>query len=390
MPETAVAPAPARAAAVAVRPVESASDLAQFIDFPYRLYRDYPFWVAPLRRDTARALSPKRNAFFQHGRMQTFLARGADGAVVGRIAAIVNGKHLEKYADGNGFFGFFECADNQEAAFALFAAAEAWLAAQGLSGVRGPTNPTMNDICGLLVGGFDREPSVMMPYNPPYYAAFLEAYGFRRAMTMWAYYVHKKYVRTDKLKRGIELLRRRHPTVTLRTVDMKRFDEDAKAILDIYNDAWSRNWGHVPMTEAEFKQLTHEMKSVVDPNIVYLLEDDGKPFAFSISLPNVNQLLRHVRDGRLFPSGLAKLLAYGKLGHVYECRTLLMGIMQAYQGKGFDVMMNYETITQGPRHGYDASEMSWVLDVNEPLKNAVASLGGVVDKEYAMYEKAIG
>ncbi len=374
---------------VIVRPVEGKDDMRRFVQFPYTLYKDSPYWIPSLRRDTEHALDPEKNAFFEHGRIRTFLARDASGSVLGRIAAIVNGMHLKKYADGNGFFGFFECVERYEAAEALLDAASEWLRRQGLTGMRGPTNPSMNDICGLLVDGFDREPSILMPYNPPYYAPYLERYGFNRAMTMWAYYVHKKYVQTEKLRRGVELLKRRNPSVTLRKVDMSRFEEEARAILDIYNDAWSKNWGHVPMTDREFAQLGKEMKQVVDPNIVFILEDAGTPFAFSISLPNVNQILKHVPDGRLFPVGFAKLLAYAKLGHIYECRTLLMGIKQKYQGRGFDAMLNLATIEEGPRQGYDAAEMSWILDVNESMKNALHSIGGVVDKEYAMYEKPL-
>jgi hypothetical protein len=374
---------------VTVRPVASRSDRKAFVGFPYELYRRTPAWIAPLRHQVRHILSPKKNAFFEHGTIQPILAFGADGAVVGRIAAIVNGMHLRKYDDGNGFFGFFETIDDFSVAEALFDAAASWLAARGLRGVRGPTNPSMNDTAGLLVDGFDREPSVLMPYNAPYYEGFLERYGFRRAMTMWAYYIHKKYVTIEKLERGVEIVKKRNPGITLRTLDMGRFDEEARTILRIYNDAWSNNWGHVPMTDAEFAQLAGEMKQIVDPNIVFLLEDEGMPVAFSISLPNVNQLLRHVKDGRLLPTGLAKMLAYSKCGGLYECRTPLMGILRAYQGRGLDAMLNLAIIREGPRLGYDASEMSWVLDSNMRLRNSLESFGGVVDKEYALFEKSL-
>lgn len=373
---------------ITVRPATSRGDLRRFVQFPYALYADNPAWVAPLRRDLVHTLDPKKNAFFEHGQIQPFLAFDAAGEVVGRVAGIVNGMHLQKYQDGNGFFGFFECVERYEVASALLDAAILWLHEQGLTGLRGPTNPSMNDIAGLLVDGFDRQPSILMPYNPPYYAAFLEQYGFTRAMTMWAYYVHKKYVRIDKLRRGAELVRRRNPGLTVRTLEMDRFDEEARTILHIYNDAWANNWGHVPMTAAEFAQLAREMKQVVDPKIVFLVEDAGTPVAFSISLPNLNLALRHIPNGRLFPLGLPKLLAYATFGGIYECRTLLMGVLQKYQGRGIDALLNLATIEEGPRAGYDASEMSWVLDVNHRMRNALEDIRGVVDKEYAMYEKS--
>ncbi len=376
-------------APITVRPVRSRADLKRFIDLPYRLYHDTPAWVAPLRRDVGRTLNPKTNPFFEHGTIQPFLAEDARGTVVGRIAAIVNGMHLKKYDDGNGFFGFFETIEDETVARALLDAACAWLRQQGLTGVRGPANPSLNDTAGLLVDGFDREPSILMPYNFPYYEDYLTRYGFERAMTMWAYYVHKKYVRVDKLRRGVEIVRRRNPTVTVRKLDMSRIDEDARHVLDIYNEAWSENWGHVPMTPAEFQHLVRDLKQIVDPEIVYILEDAGTPIAFSVAIPNLNLALKHVRDGRLLPLGLPRLLGASTFGGIYECRMPLMGVRKKYHGRGLDSILIYETIVRGPQAGYDACEMSWVLDSNKVLLNALHSLGGVVDKEYAMFERSL-
>jgi len=371
-----------------VRPVQSKRDLKRFVDFPYTFYRDTPAWVAPLRQDAAKTLNPKKNPFFEHGRIQAFLAEDAGGVVVGRIAGIVNGMHLKKYDDGNGFFGFFECVERYDVAEALLDAAAGWLKKQGLTGMRGPANPTLNDVAGLLVDGFDRRPSILMPYNPPYHEAYLLQHGFTRAMTMWAYYIHKNFVNTEKMRRGVALVRRRYPNLSVRTLDMSRFDEEAHTIFDIYNEAWSENWGHVPMTTAEFVHLAKDMKQVVDPRMVFILEDAGTPVAFALSLPNINQALRHLSDGRLFPLGLPKLLAYAKFG-IYEVRMPLMGVRKKYHGRGLDAVVILETIDVGPSIGYDACEMSWVLEVNQVLKNAIVSFGGVVDKEYALFEKSL-
>ena len=371
---------------VSVSAVDSIRDRKRFVDFQYDLYRGNPHWIPPLRRDVYKALNPRKNAFFEHGDIRLFLAKDASGRIVGRIAGIINGMHLQKYDDSNGFFGFFETVDDYEVARALLDAVRDWLRLTGLKGVRGPTNPTMNDTAGLLVDGFDREPSVLMPYNASFYEDFLERYGFKRAMTMWAYYIHKKYVDTGKLRRGAEIVKKRNPGLKLRNIDMGRFAEESKAILHIYNDAWSRNWGHVPMTETEFAQLAKEMKQIIDPRIVYVLEDNGRPVAFSISIPNINQLLKRVNDGRLVPLGLPKMLAYANFGGLYEVRTPLMGILREYQGRGLDAILNLAIIEEGPIHGYDASEMSWVLDSNKVLRNALESFGAVVDKEYAMME----
>ena len=374
---------------VTVRPVASGRDRRRFLDLPYRHYAGDAAFVPPLRMDQAKTLDPAKNPFFEHGRAQLFLAEDAAGTAVGRIAAIVNGMHLRKYDDGAGFFGFYEAPDDEAAAAALLGAAAEWLRGQGLRSLRGPANPTLNDVAGLLVEGFDTEPSILMPYNKPYYEAQLRAYGFERVMTMYAYYVHEKYLDARKLERGAELVRRRNPGLRLRTLDMGRFMEEARVVMDIYNEAWSENWGHVPMTEREFEHLAADLKQVIEPDLVYLLELDGEPVAFSVTIPNLNQALKHVRGGRLFPLGLPTLLAYAKLGAVYETRMPLMGVRKAHHGKGFDAVLILETIQRGRRMGYDACEMSWVLETNKPLLNALDHLGAVRDKTYALFETAL-
>ncbi len=189
------------------------------------------------------------------------------------------------------------------------------------------------------------------------------------------------------MRRGVEIVYHRNPGLKLRNFDMSRFDEEARTVLDIYNEAWSDNWGHVPMTDAEFARMAADLKQIVDPNMVFILEKDGEPVAFSVTLPNLNLALRHVRDGRLLPGGLPKLLAYAKFGGIYEVRMPLMGVRKAYHGRAFDSILVLATIENGWEQGYDGCEMSWVLDSNHVLKNAITALGGVVDKEYALYEK---
>ena len=372
-----------------VRPVASRRDRKRFLDFPYAHYRDSPFWVPPLRMEQAKAIDPKKNPFFEHGAMALFIAENQAGETVGRIAAIENGMHLKKYDDGNGFFGFFETVEDYAVAEALLDAAADWLTSRGLTGVRGPTNPTMNDTAGLLVDGFDREPSILMPYNPPYYLPFLERYGFTRAMTMWAMYIHEAYANKERLRRGAELVFRRHPGLTLRHLDASRFMDDIEAAMRIYNEGWAGNWGHVPYTRREAEHLASDLKQIIEPELFFFLEMDGEPVAFSVALPNLNQALKYVKGGRLFPLGLPKLLAYAKLGAIYEVRLPLLGVLPKYQGRGFDVPLVNATVRDGIARGYDACDMSWVLDSNKRLINALEHLGGVRDKEYVMLEKAL-
>lgn len=372
-----------------VRPVTGRRERAAFIDFPFRLYRDDPYWVPQLRMDTKKLLNPKKNAFFEHGDMQLFLAWDADGRVLGRIAAIINGMHLKKYDDHVGFFGFFESEDRQDVVDALVSAADDWLSERGMQVMRGPVNPSLNDTAGLLMAGFESSPFVMMTHNPAYYPARLEAAGFQREMTLWAYYIHRKYAKVDKVRRGVEIVKRRNPGLRLRTLDMKRFKEEAAIIRDIFNDGWQDNWGHVPMTPAEFDHLAAEMKQVVDPRMAYLLELDGEVVAFAVTIPNMNQALARVRNGRLLPFGLFKLLPRVLFGGIQEVRLPLMGIKKAYQGRGFDALLILETVDRVPPLGYPACEMSWILDNNMPMRNALESLGGTPHREYAILDRPL-
>ena len=372
-----------------IKPVQSAADLRRFIDFQYDHYRGDPFFVPPLRIDVKHVLDPRKNPFFEHGKLQAFIVEDANGSITGRIAAIVNGMHLKKYDDGVGFFGFFESIEDPAVGDALIATAGQWLSEQGLVAMRGPTNPSMNDVAGLLVKGFDRRPSIMMPYNKPYYEGYLLNNGFERAMTMWAYFVHEKYASFDKLFRGRDLVLRRQPDLTIRTIDMDRYDEEARVILDVYNEAWSQNWGHVPMTEKEFAKIAKDMRQILDPALVVIVENSEGPIGFAISLPDMNQVLRRVRDGRLLPSGLFKLLVHTKLRTVSSIRTILMGVRLKYQGRGIDAALVASSIENGQNHGFDAAELSWVLDSNHRMINHLEAIGAVKDKEYGMYEKRL-
>ena len=374
---------------ISISPVKGWLDRRAFIQFPYDLYKDQPYWIAPLRMDTAKMTNPKKNAFFEHGDMQLFLARNGSNKVVGRIAAIKNGMHLQKYNDNVGFFGFFECVNDENVSKALFEAAAAWLKGQGLVSMRGPVNPSMNDVAGLLVDGFDKQPSIMMPYNFDYYESLLTQFGFTRAMTMWAYYAHTKLLKTEKMKRGSELIMRKWPSLSVRHLDMSNFEAETRLIMDIFNEAWSDNWGHVAMTEAEFQQLAKEMKQIIDPRLAVIVEDEGEAVGFAVSLPDLNYAFKTIPSGRLLPGGLPKLLFLATSGVIREIRMPLMGVRKSHHGKGLDAMLVWETQKAAVKMGVLGCEMSWVLDNNLRLRNSLESMGGVIDKEYAMMECAI-
>ena len=375
---------------VIVAPVNSSRDRRVFIQFEYAHYRDDEKWIPPLRMDVSRILNRKKNAFFEHGNIQLFLARNQSGSVVGRIGAIVNGMHLKKYNDEVGFFGFFECINDFEVAKALFDTASEWLLEQGLHTVRGPANPSLNDVAGLLVDGFHRQPAILMPYNKPYYEQFLLDYGFTRAMTMWSYYSNSRLINADRLSRGKSIVLKRNPTFSVRIVDMDHWDRDVRIMLDIFNDAWSDNWGHVPMTEGEIQQLADEMKMIVIPDLINFVEDDGVPIGFSASIPDLNYIFSTIKNGRLFPTGALKLLLGMKLKFVRETRMPLMGVKKSHHGKGIDALLISDMLERQRAYGMLGAELSWVLETNPRLINFLDGIGAARENEYALFEKPIG
>lgn len=376
-------------AAVSVFRVNSSSARRAFISYVYRLYQSDQFWIPPLRLDAARVLNPKKNAFFEHGQIELFLAKDKSGLIVGRIAAIVNGMHLKKYDDGVGFFGFFECEDDSNVAQLLFETASDWLRKQGLRAMRGPVNPSLNDTAGLLVDGFERRPAILMPYHKPYYERLLLEVGFERVMTMWSYYANARLINEERLNRGAKIVLGRNPNFTIRIIDMDDWENEVRIMLDIFNDAWSENWGHVPMTKREVQQLADEMRMIVIPELFNFVEDDGEPIGFSASLPDLNYIFSTIRNGRLFPTGGLKLLLGMKLKLVRETRMPLMGVKKSHHGKGVDALIVADILKRHRSIGMQGCEMSWVLDSNNRMKNFLTSMGAVQENEYALYEKSI-
>ncbi|MCZ6704582.1 MAG: hypothetical protein O6942_01650 [Bacteroidetes bacterium] len=376
-------------AAVSVFRVNSSSARRAFISYVYRLYQSDQFWIPPLRLDVARVLNPKKNAFFEHGQIELFLAKDKSGLIVGRIAAIVNGMHLKKYDDGVGFFGFFECEDDSNVAQLLFGTASDWLRKQGLRALRGPVNPSLNDTAGLLVDGFERQPAILMPYHKPYYERLLLEVGFERVMTMWSYYANARLINEERLNRGAKIVLGRNPNFTIRIIDMDDWENEVRIMLDIFNDAWSENWGHVPMTKREVQQLADEMRMIVIPELINFVEDDGEPIGFSASLPDLNYIFSTIRNGRLFPTGGLKLLLGMKLKLVRETRMPLMGVKKSHHGKGVDSLIVADMLKRHRSIGMQGCEMSWVLDSNYRMKNFLTSMGAVKENEYALYEKSI-
>ena len=374
---------------IRIEAVADAEALRRFIDLPYELYADSSYWVAPLRLEQRLILSPRFNPFYKHARIQLFLAYGADGRVVGRIAAIINGMHLDKYHDGNGFFGFFECRPQFEVARDLLDAAAGWLREQGLHGMRGPCSPSMNDVSGLLTKGFDRRPSIYMPYNPPYYEEYIRRCGFERAITTYAYFIHRRYVDFEKARPLLDELQKSYPGLAVKVGDRRRFAEQAQLVFEIYNEGWSGNWGHVPMTKAEFGQLACFFRYVVDPDLAVFLELDGETIGFVLALPDLNEVLCRLPQGRLLPLGWLSLLLRWKMGGVRSARVAMAGVKSAFRGHGLAALM---ALLAAERHWigrYEAVELGWILQTNKLAIDSLERIGAVRDKEYALFEKRL-
>ncbi|MFY9570025.1 MAG: N-acetyltransferase, partial [Blastocatellia bacterium] len=372
---------------VSVRRVGSSRDKREFVELPYRLYRGDRHWIAPLRIAQKDILNTTRHPFYKTSDAEMFLAE-RHGKVVGRIMAILNRAHNEFHGERSGFFGFFEVENDAQAATALLHTARDWVRSRGAEVIRGPVNPSTNYECALLVDGFDLDPMVMMTYNPPYYAELLEAYGMKKAMDLYAYDIGVDYFNhSNKLQRVAERLRRKS-NITVRTVNMKDFKREVQIIRDVYNDAWSRNWGFVPMSEEEFDHLAKDLKQIVDPRVVLIAEqrlEAGKtrPVGFLLAVPDINRALKKI-NGRLLPLGLIKLLWHSR--KISSIRVITMGGILEFQNLGMGSIFLDEIYRRGPAAGFPTGEMSWVLENNVMMNRAADLIGGRRSKTYRIYQ----
>ncbi len=342
-----------------------------------------------MRRDVAALLSRSKNPFFDHAEAEYFLAE-RDGAVVGRIAAISNRLHNETHGDRVGFFGFFECIDDQEVADALFEAAADWCRAHGHDLLRGPASFSVNDECGLLVDGFDFPPALMMPHNPRYYVHLVERGGFTKAKDLLVYQGGREDVYVpvpERLARGTELIRQRLG-ITIRPIDLRHFDEEVERIKEIYNSAWERNWGFVPMTEREIDHLAEQFRPVVIPDFVPVAEKDGRIIGFGIALPDLNVVFRKNRSGRLLPV-LPRLLWALKMRQIHRARILLLGVVPEYRGKAIDAMLYHWIWTRAEKLGFRWGEAGWILEDNAAMNAGLEKMTFRVYKTYRLYDRAI-
>ena len=372
-----------------VRAARDRRDLQRFIDLPYRLHARDPLWVPPLRRDVKTLLSRRKNPFFEHAEAEYFIAE-RDGETVGRIAAISNRLHNETHEDRVGFFGFFESVDDQAVANALLDAAAGWCRTSGHDVLRGPASFSVNDECGLLVDGFDKPPTLMMPHNPRYYVSLLEGAGFRKAKDLWVYEGgdEQRYVPVpERLARGTELIRQRQG-ITIRPLNMKDFQGEVERIKELYNAAWEKNWGFVPMTDHEIDHLAEQFKPVVIPEMVPMAEKDGKLIGFGIALPDLNVVFRRHRSGRLFPM-ILDLLWSLTARRIRRARILLLGVLPEYRGKGVDAMLYHSIWTRSGERRIYWGEAGWILEDNPAMNAGLEKMTFKVYKTYRLYDRKL-
>lgn len=359
-------------------------DTAAFIKLPWHLYKRDHHWVPPLIAERKAFLNPRKNPFFQHAQVQLFLAQ-EHGKTVGRIAAVINAAHDRFHNERAGFFGLFECAhDGAAAAAALLAAAEAWVRERGATFLRGPVNLSTNELdCGLLVSGFGAAPVFQSAYNPPYYANFIEACGYAKCKDLLAFYRNYYPVPTGRVVQVVQRLQERRK-LTVRTIDMRHFDEEVLRITDIYNDAWSDNWGFVPITAAEAHHMAAALKLAIIPALTFFVEREGEAVGCFVTLPDLNQIFRHMH-GRLTPWGLLRF--FYQRHRTDTVRVTLMGVRKRYRRLGIDALMYVESWKQAPRVGVVHSELAWLLEDNALMIRGMEELGAIPYKRYRLYQK---
>ena len=365
--------------------VEDRKTLLRFIRFPRSLYPPSSLWVSPLDWERVRFFDKRRNPFFQHAEVRLFLARDTSGRDVGRIAAIDNPRHNEFHGRQVGFFGFFDAEENAEVARALFESVEAWLKERRLPAVHGPVSPSTNHESGLLVSGYDRPPRIQMTYNHPYYERLVEACGYQGVKDLVAYEYDVVPGMPERLGHAVEILKRKH-SFTIRAIDFRRFDEELELLKLVYNEAWSRNYGFVPLTDPEIEWLAKELKPVAVPDLSWFAEVKGEVAGVSICLPDVNQALKPLR-GRLFPFGWWKLLR--GLKKIDAMRALIMGIRPQFRKMGIDYAFHHAGLLGAKARNYRTIELSWILADNVELLRALERLEARETKRYRLYEKAI-
>ncbi|MBK6545047.1 MAG: hypothetical protein IPO86_03460 [Saprospiraceae bacterium] len=373
---------------ISVKPIHSDKEFDQFVNFVYDLYEGDSNFVPELFIAQRDHINPKKNPFFENAKAQLFLAE-ENGKIVGRIAAVKDDQLIKFTGEAIGVFGFFDVINEYPVAEALLNAATDWLKKENLKFLEGPYNFSTNHAAGLLVDGFQYPPTVMMTYNKPYYQKFLEQYGLLKKTDVLAYHIETAGF-PDRFSKSVDLLGQRLASkgITFRKINLKNFEADVKSTVKVYNQAWSKNLGFAPMTDKEFLHAAKDMKMIMDPELVILAEKDNEVIGFSLSLPDINEILITIKRGRLFPFGIFKLLLNKK--KIKRIRIIALGIMEEYRKLGIDAYFYgraFQYLQKHPR--IKSGEASWILENNPEMNQAIIKMGGVVQKRYRFYRKEL-
>ena len=367
--------------------VEGKSALNDFIRLPWSLYMDDPMWVPPLLLERRMHLSPK-NPYFEHAKFCSWITYRNDKPV-GRISAQIDRLHLDRYQNATGFFGMLEAEDNSLTFRALLGTAESWLRNQGMQRISGPFNLSINQELGVLVDGFDTPPSLMMGHARPYYADRIEKDGYQKEKDLLAYIINSDFKMTAAAKR---ITARTKDRIHIRRLQKSDFVNELEIMRNIFNDAWSQNWGFIPWTEAEFEHLGKDLKMLADEELVKIAEVDGKPAAFIVVLPNINEIIQDL-NGRLLPFGWLKMLWRLKVKYPKSARIPLMGVRSQYHDSLMGAALAFGVIAgvqqPGIKRGIKEVELSWILEDNMGMRNIIESISGRVYKTYRIYSKQL-
>lgn len=368
--------------------VKSRKHFRDFLQVPFHLHKSDPNWVPPLYMVMKNTFD-KNNPFFKNALLQSWVAY-KQGKPVGRISGIINKAHNDFHHDTVGFWGFFESDNCSETTAALFKHVEEWAHQQGMTELRGPMNPSTNHECGLQISAFHTKPYIMMTQNPAYYAELVEQQGYSKARDLLAWLIDNEEIKVNpKLLQKIDALQQKE-NIRVRTLDMRRYDEEVETIFAIYNEAWEKNWGFFPLSVEEYRHMAKDFKSLLIPELIYILEVAGEPAAFSLWLPDINQALVHIRNGKLFPTGLLKLLWHTKVKKtITQGRIPILGIKQKFQHMPLGMMLYLNYFHKAPKLGYQAVECSWVLEENRSMLAALRLLKANHYKTYRIYEKKL-
>jgi len=374
---------------VHIRQVVSHSDRRCFVKVPWVSHRGDSRWVPPLIADVLDTLNPRNNPFFQHGQAELFLAESKGDGVVGRITAHLNTLHNEYHKDKTGFFGFYECVDDDRVSRALFERAEDWLKSQGCDRVLGPESFSTNEEVGMLVENRLGPPMIMCAQTPPYYPRLVEQAGYEKAKDLygWFYEVGKIPAEPLRIAEAVE----KHPGLTVRPADPGNLARDIDIVRDVFNAAWCDNWGYVPWTDTEVRHVAKAMKMIIAPEITAIAEVEGEPAGMMIALPNLNEVIRDL-NGRLFPTGLPKLIWRVKLGnHTFRSgRLLLLGVKPQYRGGalgGLSILLYVCAHRGAQKLGIEVGELGWTLEDNDKINAGIRFMGGQLGKVYRIYGK---